>query len=611
MRAGGDLQGRLFTPQFTIKPSASVTLGQTVEAQYPELIPVSFSFDLIVGALVIPMTVDFGVQVGVKASGGFQLTTSGAVNFAPGQIGIKNGSPIITVNPSFQSDPQNHINVVPLAAGVDVTVKVEPFVALSVGKTIGFNTEIELARFRILAGFQGDIGGQLLLFSNNSCGTYSISPIAEADFAPADIEILSAKIFDNTFTFFQHEWDPILPVQQTAGCVYKPSAQIDVQWPIASNNADTVLFGQAGVVLSGLASVARGNDPITSYGWSINGIDILSGIQLDATNQSTVRVTPSSSGLQPGQVAEVDLTITTLSGTQADKVIKLIGNAPPIPIGTIDIVGNTATLNASFSSDSDGQIVLWRWDLPEGRVVRQRAVAPISVDVSDLQRPVIAKLTVFDNAGDSASLQVTASEVPQPVISSVLVNPTSPKVGDLVTFSVNGTNLHSGYTFTLPGCTPTEISSASSVRRQFACSLTVAGSDLQGTIGTTTGTVLFSFLVTATVPPSPVPPTVVLAPQSLTVLVGHAATFTVSAAGTIPLSYQWRRNGVSIPGATGDTYFIASANSGDNSASFDVLIQNSAGSVVILPLFFRTRPIRNVAPVVQAELGEAAQPVAA
>lgn len=32
---------------------------------------------------------------------------------------------------------------------------------------------------------------------------------------------------------------------------------------------------------------------------------------------------------------------------------------------------------------------------------------------------------------------------------------------------------------------------------------------------------------------------------------------------------------------------------------------------LILPLHLRTRPIRNVAPVVQAELGEAAQPVAA
>ena len=32
---------------------------------------------------------------------------------------------------------------------------------------------------------------------------------------------------------------------------------------------------------------------------------------------------------------------------------------------------------------------------------------------------------------------------------------------------------------------------------------------------------------------------------------------------------------------------------------------------LILPLQIRTRPMRNVAPVVQAELGEAAQPVAA
>src|SRR5213593_1271289 len=48
-------------------------------------------------------------------------------------------------------------------------------------------------------------------------------------------------------------------------------------------------------------------------------------------------------------------------------------------------------------------------------------------------------------------------------------------------------------------------------------------------------------------------PTVPLQPQNQTAQLGGAATFSVAAIGTAPLSYQWLFNGTNLSGATSST----------------------------------------------------------
>ena len=43
-------------------------------------------------------------------------------------------------------------------------------------------------------------------------------------------------------------------------------------------------------------------------------------------------------------------------------------------------------------------------------------------------------------------------------------------------------------------------------------------------------------------------------PASQTVTAGQTATFSVTATGTAPLSYQWKKNGAAISGATASSY---------------------------------------------------------
>jgi glucose/arabinose dehydrogenase len=75
------------------------------------------------------------------------------------------------------------------------------------------------------------------------------------------------------------------------------------------------------------------------------------------------------------------------------------------------------------------------------------------------------------------------------------------------------------------------------------------------------------------------PPAVTVHPADQTVTVGDPVSFSVSASGTPPLSYQWQRNGVDISGSTSPTHSIASVQLAGDGAVFRCRITNAHGSV--------------------------------
>ncbi len=74
-------------------------------------------------------------------------------------------------------------------------------------------------------------------------------------------------------------------------------------------------------------------------------------------------------------------------------------------------------------------------------------------------------------------------------------------------------------------------------------------------------------------------PAITSQPASATVAPGGSATFSVTATGTPAPSYQWRKNGADVPGATSSSLTIANAQAAD-AGNYSVVVSNAVGSIV-------------------------------
>lgn len=79
---------------------------------------------------------------------------------------------------------------------------------------------------------------------------------------------------------------------------------------------------------------------------------------------------------------------------------------------------------------------------------------------------------------------------------------------------------------------------------------------------------------------TPIPPAITAQPQSITVAAGALGVLQVIPSGIGPFSYQWEKDGVTIPGATNDTYSIASAQPW-HIGNYTVTVTDAAGQMVV------------------------------
>ena len=98
------------------------------------------------------------------------------------------------------------------------------------------------------------------------------------------------------------------------------------------------------------------------------------------------------------------------------------------------------------------------------------------------------------------------------------------------------------------------------------------------TFGSATSAAAALTVTTTPLPPTVIAPSITQPPTNRSVATGASATFAVVAAGTAPFAYQWRKNGVTLVGASAATYAIASAAVAD-AGSYSVVVTNSAGAI--------------------------------
>ncbi|NBQ43762.1 MAG: hypothetical protein EBU23_15175, partial [Mycobacteriaceae bacterium] len=75
------------------------------------------------------------------------------------------------------------------------------------------------------------------------------------------------------------------------------------------------------------------------------------------------------------------------------------------------------------------------------------------------------------------------------------------------------------------------------------------------------------------------PPAITAQPENQAVGAGSNATFSVTATGTAPLSYQWRSNAVSIAGATNVSLTLSNCQASWTGSGYSVVVANAFGSV--------------------------------
>jgi hypothetical protein len=89
-------------------------------------------------------------------------------------------------------------------------------------------------------------------------------------------------------------------------------------------------------------------------------------------------------------------------------------------------------------------------------------------------------------------------------------------------------------------------------------------------------------------------PTISVPPQKVLAAVGESVSFSITAQGSQPLSYQWQENGEDIPGATLASLEIGNTQLSDDGKNYTCTVANSFGSITstaaILTVTSNTRP---------------------
>jgi hypothetical protein len=306
--------------------------------------------------------------------------------------------------------------------------------------------------------------------------------------------------------------------------------------------------------------VASGTAPL-GYQWNFNGTN-LSGATSSALTLANVQTTNA------GSYAVV---VTNAAGSATSAVAILTVLVPPgittQPQSQMAVVGQSATFSVTASGTAPFS---YRWSFNGTQLSGATSSA---LTLANVQTTSAGSYTVVvTNAAGSATSAVATLTVYVPA--GIATQPSSQTTtqGLNVAFSVvpSGTAPFSyQWCFNsapLSGATSSALA-LTNVQTTDAGSYTVV---LTNTWGSVT-----SAVATLTVL---VPAGIATQPQSQAVVVGQSPTFSVSASGTAPFSYQWRFNGTASPGATSSALTLSNVQS-NKAGNYLVVVTNAAGSV--------------------------------
>jgi O-glycosyl hydrolase len=250
----------------------------------------------------------------------------------------------------------------------------------------------------------------------------------------------------------------------------------------------------------------------------------------------------------------------------------LLDVVPAAPVITTQPVGLSVTVgqDAQFSVTASGTALTYQWQR-DGVAIGGATAASYTLTAAQLADSGAAFSVVVTRHGVSTTsssvvLTVTVGATP-PVITtqpsaSLTVDEGQPAT---VTVAASGTGLSYQWRRNgtpISGATAASYTLPAAAMSDDGAVFTVVVSGAVGSPVTSTGTTLSV---------TPLAPVIVIQPADTGVVTGTTATFTVVASGS-SLSYQWRRDGTPISGATGTSYALSDAQLADSGATFSVTI---------------------------------------
>lgn len=324
---------------------------------------------------------------------------------------------------------------------------------------------------------------------------------------------------------------------------------------------------------------ATGSAPIR-YQWQFNGLP------LAAQTNSVLQISNATTA----NAGEYAVIVSNSAGSTASSPARLVVAVPPSitrqPQSQSIVAGSTISFNVGVSGTEP---LRFEWRL---NGVALPSATNVSITINNTQSANAGDYTVVvSNSAGSVTSDIARLTVNSPV--QITAQPSSlvRTQGQSANFSVtavgtapltyqwrqNGVNI--------PGAIQSTLTIAS-VQSTHAGNYQVLVSNASGPVLSTSATLTVN-----------IPVTILEPPVARTVSEGDAATFAVVAAGTSPLTYQWQKNSVNIPGATSSSLAIANARASD-AGTYRVIVSNVVGPVtsaavalrVLVPPTIQTQP---------------------
>lgn len=343
---------------------------------------------------------------------------------------------------------------------------------------------------------------------------------------------------------------------------------------------------------------ASGTAPL-AYQWSssVDGVTFTALAAATSSSYGTGATTLSQNGTRYRVVVS-----NSAGGITSSSVRLTVTAAPVAPAITVQPANVTVTapMTATFNVTATGTTPSYQWQLSTDGGVNFTAV-PGATDAPTLaitntttaQNTQRFRVRVSNSVGSVTSAAAVLTVNPTPMAPTITTQPMAQTIvaGGAASFTVaaagtpapaiqwriNGTNLVNG---TQAGgvCVGTTVAGASAA--------TLA---LTAVPATCTGA-LFSAVASNGVLPNatsnnaaltvnvPMPPVITVQPANQSVITDATATFSVMATGPA-LTYQWKKNGANITGATAAMYSTPAVTFVDNGALYTVVVTNADGTV--------------------------------